>query len=200
MSEYFSFSSSTLFIMNIETCLLTKNPFSRPGKPLQEVKGIVLHWTANPGTSAMQNRNYFESLKSQSFTGKELYASAHFIVGIEGEIIQCLPTDEMAYHVGAKLYTPEAVGRLGHYPNNCTIGIELCHPLADGVFTLITWQRAVSLIGSLCQKYKLNPLTDIWTHHQITQKICPKFFVDNPESFERFKLEVGIYMGENPEG
>jgi hypothetical protein len=41
----------------------------------------------------------------------------------------------MAYHVGAKNYTPEALGRLGHYPNNCTVGIELCHPKADGAFT-----------------------------------------------------------------
>ncbi|WP_262373146.1 hypothetical protein [Treponema phagedenis] len=51
--------------MNIEKQMLTVNPFSRPGQKLQEVKGVVIHWVANPGTSAQANRNYFESLKRQ---------------------------------------------------------------------------------------------------------------------------------------
>ena len=45
-----------------ETALLSVNEYSRPGDPLEEVKGIVVHYTANPGTTARQNRDYFEGL------------------------------------------------------------------------------------------------------------------------------------------
>jgi N-acetyl-anhydromuramyl-L-alanine amidase AmpD len=56
------------------------------------------------------NRNYFESLKNQSLDNAQARcASVHFIVGLEGEIIQCIPTDEMACHTGAKFYKPKAV-------------------------------------------------------------------------------------------
>jgi N-acetylmuramoyl-L-alanine amidase len=122
--------------MNIQREFLTVNPFSRPGQKLSGVKALVIHWVANAGSTARANRNYFESLRSQSLNNAgAIYASAHFIVGLEGEVIQCIPGEEMAYHVGAKTYTPEALGRLGHDPNDCTVGIELCHPKADGAFT-----------------------------------------------------------------
>ncbi|WP_252722954.1 N-acetylmuramoyl-L-alanine amidase [Treponema phagedenis] len=77
--------------MNIEKQMLTVNPFSRPGQKLQEVKGVVIHWVANPGTSAQANRNYFESLKRQKKKDGARYASAHFIIGITGDVLQCLP-------------------------------------------------------------------------------------------------------------
>jgi N-acetylmuramoyl-L-alanine amidase len=187
--------------MNIEKRLLTINPFSRPGKKLFPAKGVVIHWVENPGTSALQNRNYFEGLKGQSLNNPEaVFASAHFVVGIQGEIIQCLPLDEMAYHVGAKVYTPEAISRFGHYPNNCTIGIELCHPAWDGKFTPETWISAVELAAHLLKQFDLEPSLGLWTHNEVTLKNCPKYFVDHPEAFERFKLDVDIEMGKNPEG
>ena len=39
---------------------LTISEYSRPGDSLNRVKNIFVHYTANPGTSAMQNRSYFE--------------------------------------------------------------------------------------------------------------------------------------------
>jgi N-acetylmuramoyl-L-alanine amidase len=184
--------------MTIERNLLSVNPFSRPGKALDRVRGIVIHWIGNPGTSARQNAAYFQSLKGQSLDNpKAVFASAHFIVGLAGEIIQCIPISEMAYHVGAKSYTPEALSRLGHYPNNCTIGIELCHPDSTGEFTPETWEVAVALTAQLVGRFNLTPSVDIWTHYGITKKICPKYFVDHPDSFERFKLDV-ISRGQTP--
>ena len=64
--------------MSVE--LLTPNPYSRPEIPLEKVNGIVIHYTANPGSSAKANRNYFEGLKDSGQT----YASSHFIVGLKG--------------------------------------------------------------------------------------------------------------------
>ena len=73
--------------------LLTPNPYSRPQMALEEIKGIVVHYTANPGTTAAQNRSYFEGLKDMQKTK----ASSHFVVGIEGEIVQCIPSSEISY-------------------------------------------------------------------------------------------------------
>ena len=47
----------------IRPALLTPNKNSRPQTKLKKVNGIVVHYTANPGTDAMANRNYFESLE-----------------------------------------------------------------------------------------------------------------------------------------
>ena len=41
----------------LDVQLLTPNPYSRPQKALEKVNGIVVHYTANPGTSARQNRD-----------------------------------------------------------------------------------------------------------------------------------------------
>ena len=74
----------------IDVQLLDENPYSRPGTPLERINDIVVHYTANPGTTAQQNRNYFNSLAQQN--GESATSvSSHFIIGLDGEIIQCIP-------------------------------------------------------------------------------------------------------------
>ena len=48
--------------------LLPVNEYSRPGLALKKVRGIVVHYTANPGTTAIQNRNYFAGLEQSHQT------------------------------------------------------------------------------------------------------------------------------------
>lgn len=36
---------------------LTVNEWSRPGTPLEEIHGVVIHYVGNPGTTAEANRN-----------------------------------------------------------------------------------------------------------------------------------------------
>jgi len=178
--------------MNIEKRLLSKNEFSRPGLYLKPVKGIVIHWIGNPGTSAIANRNYFESLKNQP-PGKKpseyTFASAHFIIGLRGEIIQCLLEDEVAYHVGAIRYTDLALEKLSDYPNNCTLGIELCHPSWEGNFFDDTLESARELILELSKRYKLKR-DNIYRHYDITEKECPRYFVRNKNEWENFLVNV----------
>lgn len=171
--------------MKIADDLLTVNPYSRPGKKLIEVASVVLHWVANPGTSPKANRDYFESRKN----GKLGYGSAHYIIGIDGSILRCIPDNEMAYHVGAKTYTKFATEHFGPYPNNCTIGIELCHPEWDGVFTDETLESAHELCASLLREHELTT-TDIVRHFDITGKDCPKYFVAHPEELAEFRTVV----------
>ena len=80
----------------INVRLLTENINSRPGIALRRVRGIVIHYTANPGTDAMANRNYFESRKNEEDSSKNK-VSSHFIIGLHGQIIQCIPLNEISY-------------------------------------------------------------------------------------------------------
>ena len=57
----------------IDVELLTPNSWSRPQTRLKKVDGIVIHYTANPGSTAMQNRDYFENLPET----QEAQASMH---------------------------------------------------------------------------------------------------------------------------
>ena len=179
--------------MNVEKRHLSINPYSRPGKSLHEVKAVVMHWVANAGSSAEANRNYFESRKD----GELGYGSAHFVVGMEGEVIECIPTSEAAWHVGSKIYTEYARTYLttGN-PNYCTIGIEMCHPGADGAFTYATLLSACELAGSLCEENHLNPYRDITTHKAVVGwKDCPKHWCENPGELQRFQRMVAGGLG-----
>ncbi|MDR2509240.1 MAG: N-acetylmuramoyl-L-alanine amidase [Spirochaetaceae bacterium] len=170
---------------------LSINRFSRPGTPLRAVRGIVIHWVGNPGTSAKANRNYFENLKTQNPDDKNArYASAHFIVGLDGEIIRCIPENEIAYHVGAQKYNALALNALNTtYPNNSTIGIELCHPDRTGKFEKETLAAARELIQQLIKQFGI-PRGNIFRHFDITGKDCPRYFVQNEDAWNDFRESV----------
>ena len=187
--------------MKITDELLTINSFSRPGKRIVQVRAVVLHWTANPGASAMANRNFFENRKK----GTTGYGSAHYIIGIEGEIIRCIPENEIAYHVGTtikdpasgKTYTDFARQIFGQYalsaatsPNWVSIGIEMCPVDISGTFTAATLNSAIELSSDLLQRYKMS--TDaLCTHHDVVGwKDCPRLWVQHPELFIDFKNAV----------
>ena len=173
--------------LKITDDLLTPNEYSRPQRPIEQIRAVVMHWVANPMTTPKQNRDFFEQRRA----GENGYGSAHYIVGIDGQILRVIPDDEMAYHVGSKEYTDYAREKLGSYPNNCTLGIELCHPDWSGQFTRETLTSAARLAAHLCREYDLDPALDITTHHRIVGwKDCPKHFVQHPEMLCAFKIMV----------
>ena len=53
---------------DIDVELLTPNPYSRSQEKTDKITGIVIHYTANPGATAIGNRNYFEGLKDSHET------------------------------------------------------------------------------------------------------------------------------------
>jgi N-acetylmuramoyl-L-alanine amidase len=177
--------------MKIDTRLLTVNPFSRPGSLLKAARGIVVHWVGNPGTSAKANRDYFESLKAQKAGDKNArYASAHYIVGLEGEIIRCVPDEEIAYHAGGNRYNAAALDALGTaYPNNSAIGVELCHPDWTGRFEKETLDAARELCRALKEKHGVSK-DCLFRHFDITGKDCPRYFVKNEGAWLDFKGSV----------
>jgi N-acetylmuramoyl-L-alanine amidase len=153
--------------MQIVDMLLT-NKNARPGIKITP-RGLVIHWTANEGNgaNAVANRNYFNKPTTE--------ASAHYIVD-DKQIVRCLPENEMAYHVGAKQYKREAVAKLSSYPNNCTIGIEMCVNV-DGNFQE-TYRRTVELAADILKRYGWG-VDKLWRHFDITGKNCPAYFVSD---------------------
>ena len=47
---------------------LDKNPYSRSGIALRKVKGVVIHYVENPGSTAKENRDYFNNLQNTHLT------------------------------------------------------------------------------------------------------------------------------------
>lgn len=159
------------FQPDIDVELLTVNPYSRPGTETNKITGIVVHYTANPGSTAMDNRNYFEGLKDSH----ETKASSNFVVGLEGEIVQCVPTWEVAYASNSR--------------NIDTVSIECCHPDETGRFNDATYQSMVKLCAWLCMKFDLTS-EDVIRHYDVTGKNCPKYFVENEDAFAAFRDDI----------
>jgi N-acetyl-anhydromuramyl-L-alanine amidase AmpD len=70
---------------------------------------IIVHYTA--GRSAESSANYL--------CGQDIQASAHLVIGREGEVYQLVPFDTIAWHAGESQYA----GR--EWLNKYSIGIEL---------------------------------------------------------------------------
>lgn len=154
-----------------EEAFLTPNDYSRPGERLPEVNSIFVHYTANRNTSAAQNRSYFESLKDTH----ERSASAHFIIGYDGEIIQCIPFEEIAYAVKTRNYD--------------SISIECCYKSADGSFTKETYDSLIHLLAYLVKKYGLST-DDILRHYDCGGKKCPLYYVEHEDDWAQLKRDV----------
>lgn len=147
--------------------LITVDGHSRRGVRLEEINDIVVHYVGNPGTTAQQNRNYFD--------GTESTVSSHFVVGLDGEIIQCLPLDEKSSATSER--------------NRDTISIEVCHPDESGRFTEATYASLVRLTAWLCDTYGLS-IEHVIRHYDTCGKECPLYFVEHEDAWERFKSDV----------
>lgn len=151
--------------------LLTPNEYSRPQKGLDEVHDIVIHYVDEPGSTAQQNRDYFESLKDGS--GRSV--SSHFIISLDGSIIQCVPLGEVAYASNNR--------------NSDTISIECCHPDDSGKFNDETYNSCVDLTAWLCYAFQIGP-DHVIRHYDVNGKDCPIYYVKNPEAWEQLKADV----------
>lgn len=163
----------------VEQDFIRKNIFSRPDVGRQKVDKIVIHYVANPGSTAKNNRDYFDSLADQDPQKSGSSASSHFVVGLEGEVIQCIPVNEIAY-ANAPL-------------NNTTVAIEVCHPDDSGKFNDATYESLVDLTAFLCRQLKLTP-GDVIRHYDVNEKLCPKYYVEHEDAWEQFLKDVKTAM------
>ena len=140
---------------------------ARSGRKLEAVRGIVVHYVGNPGTSAQANRNYFANVGTQ--------VCSHFVIGLTGEVIQCVPLDERSAASNER--------------NRDTISIEVCHPDGSGKFTEESYTSLVRLTAWLCAEFDLT-VDDVIRHHDVTGKMCPLYFVEHEDAWLQFKSDI----------
>ncbi|WP_340033084.1 N-acetylmuramoyl-L-alanine amidase [Bacillus sp. FSL K6-0138] len=162
------------------------NQYTRPGLKLSGVKGIVMHYTATPGASALNERNYFNG----TCIAAERYASAHYFVDRkEAQLI--IPENEVAYHAhdGNRCY----VSFLKPNANTTAIGVEMCVE-KNGKIHSETVQNAAELVADLCKRYSLS--TDrIVRHYDVTNKNCPAPWVSDSSQLTAFRKKVDSLLG-----
>lgn len=141
--------------------------FARTGVKLVEINNIVIHYVGNPDTSAQNNRDYFNKADTT--------VCSHFVIGLDGEVIQCIPLDEKS--------------NASNNRNLDTISIEVCHPDESGKFNDATYSSLVKLTAWLCDNSGLKA-KDVIRHYDITGKECPKYFVDNESEWKNFLEDV----------
>lgn len=151
----------------VDVQLINIHSTARTGIKLTDIKNIVIHYVGNPGTTAQNNRDYFNKTDTS--------VSSHFVVGLEGEVIQCVP-----------LYEKSAAS---NERNKDTISIEVCHPDKSGKFNNKTYSSLIKLTAYLCNEFSLDE-TEVIRHYDITEKICPKYYVENGDAWEQMKNDI----------
>jgi N-acetyl-anhydromuramyl-L-alanine amidase AmpD len=163
------------------------NKYNRPGTIITP-KGLVIHWTGNilKGSDADNTISYFHQLAKGGRS-----ASAHYSLD-STKIVQAIPENEMAYHVGAKKYKTQ---RFGSYPNRALIGIEVCVNM-DADFKQ-TYALLVKFAAAVCKKYGFDPMVDMVRHYDVTGKDCPMMmteYIHDENHVRSFVEESFLYV------
>jgi len=141
--------------MQLITKYILSGTKRRSGLKLNGVKFIVAHDTGNPGSTALQNANYYTS------TPNEAEVSAHAFVDDTG-VIEVVPDSEKAWHVR---YT-ETIDNIlfGGDANDYALGIELCY--GGKIDNIAAYRNYVEYIASKCIKFGLKS-NNIAGHFQL---------------------------------
>lgn len=148
------------------------------------IKYIVIHYVGALG-GAEANCKYYKSVNRN--------ASAHYFVGFDGEIWQCVEDGDVAWHCGAKSYKhPEC-------RNSNAIGIEMCVRKRntasmsasdkDWYFEDATVKATIELTKELMKKYNV-PASNVIRHYDVTGKTCPAPYVHDTAAWNNFKAQL----------
>ena len=156
--------------MNIEQKFISKN-YSKGVTIIP--KYIVVHETGNAakGANADAHFKYWD-------TNDSAQASVHFVVD-DTKIIQLLPLNAMAWHVG---------DNKGHsdITNSNTISLEICIN-SDGDYVKAR-QNAIELVRHLINVTGI-PADRVVTHNDASGKWCPAIMLTK-KLWEDFKMEI----------
>ncbi|MGZ7442174.1 N-acetylmuramoyl-L-alanine amidase family protein [Paenibacillus sp. TH7-28] len=148
---------------NIERRYIAKRSNVRPGTRLKTgtPEFFVAHDTGNPGATADNHFNYFNSQTDRS-------ASAHVFID-DTKILEIIPTGtgsdpaEKAWHVRYDVTTDNDA--FGYDANDAALGIELCY--GGKINFTEAYNRYVWYLALCCDKWNKNPYTFIPTHKQL---------------------------------
>lgn len=149
--------------MTITDSLIPKNKYNRPGTK-STPKRICVHYTGDCGATAAQLAKYWQNVAAGVFKDKSWsWTSAQYIVGLDGEIVRCVPDNEIAYAAANQ--------------NADTIHIEVCYKQKSGAFEEKSIAALRELVGYLMDKYSI-PVRKVVRHYDLTGKQCPAYYVD----------------------
>ena len=151
----------------VDVQIIEVDGISRRGEKLEDIHNIVIHYVANPGSTAQANHDWYVNPESE--------VSSHFLVGLAGEVLQCIPLDEYS--------------SASNHRNKDTISIEVCHPDETGQFNDESYHSLVQLTAWLLEVSGLQP-EDVIRHYDITGKDCPRYFVQHEDSWLAFLADV----------
>lgn len=163
--------------LDIDVQLLPINEYSRPGIAVESIDKVVIHYVGNPGTTGQQNHDYYESL----IETQDAMISSNYVIGLEGEIIECVPAGEVAYASNSM--------------NSYSVSIEVCHYDVSGEFTEASYESVVLLAAALCQEYGLTE-EDVIRHYDVTGKECPIYYVVNEDAWLQMVIDIGDVLEE----
>jgi N-acetyl-anhydromuramyl-L-alanine amidase AmpD len=113
-------------------------------------KWLILHATAG-GTSAQAIAQYFQGTQ-----GSDNPVSAHYVIGQDGQIVQCSNEGDGAWANGVVTvgHDPWWSDSGNPNPNNVTLSIEHCKPSTDNSDVLTPAQQASSfaLVKDICAR------------------------------------------------
>ena len=160
-------------MVKIDTRLLDISETTRTNEKLKGVYKIVLHDAPLKNKSGIKNRNYINNLKFQDY----IFCSYHYIIGLNGEIINLIPEDEMAIHTGNIEFDFHSISialcsyNLGNFPRKTLNSLKL-------------------FSNHLLEKYNLNEKYDLIRCYDVINRRSPIFFVDNPYLYYDFKETI----------
>lgn len=160
---------------------ITKVNFSDANRGKGQIKYLVKHFVGATG-GAEANCNYFYN----TYRG----ASAHFFIGHNGEIWQCVEENDIAWHCGASSYKHKECR------NSNSIGVELCvkkDKNGKWYYTEETKKAAVQLFAYLMDKYDIDA-DHVLRHYDVTGKTCGEPDVRSGNKvWKKFKDEIAAY-------
>ena len=149
--------------MTITDSLIPKNKYNRPGTK-STPKRICVHYTGDCGATAAQLAKYWQNVAAGVFKDKPWsWTSAQYIVGLNGEVVRCIPDNEIAYAAANQ--------------NADTIHIEVCYKRQSGEFEESSIVALGELVRSLMKKHAI-PAGKVVRHYDLTGKLCPAYYVD----------------------
>lgn len=173
---------------------------ARPGVLLDDIRGLVIHWIGASQSRASVIRKNFAT---------DLYGTQYVIDWNDGSIIQCMPENEKAYHVGATSYTNLKYQLFGtDNPNRHLVGIECCISDSDvikndyyaddkymdlGKPSDAQYNALVEFAADFLTRNNLD-YTNLYRHYDITGKTCHVWFVKDSSRWDKFKEDVRLTM------
>lgn len=154
----------------LRTDFVPRSRANRPGIPMRP-QWITIHETANeaPSANAEMHRRFVHA------GGGAEGVSFHFVVD-DREVIQLLPTIEVAWHAGDGANGPG---------NRTSIAIELC--VSAGSDWEKTQEHAAELVAALCHALDFGA-ERVVPHQRWSGKQCPRRLLAS--GFERFRARV----------